>query len=170
MWSTVLGATVPLLSVLVGAALTYWLNVRTRRKNTVEDLFNAAIAATAVADASQHYISQVGLPGGMTETEYGLMIASMIRTGIENNIQRSSEAREAIARVIQYAPELRPYYRGSVISGDKAAEIISLLMKAKERSLRGLPPQPKSSPAMTITDLGQLLTFNCQPIFDMFDD
>jgi hypothetical protein len=53
--STVLAAIVPLLSVLLGADLTYALNVRTRRIGQVEDLFDAAIAATAVADACQHY-------------------------------------------------------------------------------------------------------------------
>jgi hypothetical protein len=37
-------AVLPLLSVLLGSALTYWLNVRARRRTFIEDLINAAIA------------------------------------------------------------------------------------------------------------------------------
>ena len=50
----VVNGAVPVLSVLLGAGLTYWLNVRQRRRSTVENLFDQAIAAVAVADAAQH--------------------------------------------------------------------------------------------------------------------
>jgi hypothetical protein len=51
---------VPLASVLLGAAITYWLNVRTRRRTKVEDIFHDAIAAVAVAQASRGYTAGVG--------------------------------------------------------------------------------------------------------------
>jgi hypothetical protein len=42
----------PLLSTLLGGGITYWVNVRQRRRTYVEDLFNAAIAAVAAAEVS----------------------------------------------------------------------------------------------------------------------
>lgn len=50
-----LDAFLPLVSVLLGAGLTYWLNVRQRRRNAIDDIFAAAIAAVAVAAAGKHY-------------------------------------------------------------------------------------------------------------------
>lgn len=55
-------AVLPLVSELLGGALTYWLNVRDRRRSFIEDLFNSAIAAVAVADASKSYLRRVGKP------------------------------------------------------------------------------------------------------------
>lgn len=52
----IVNALVPLSSVLLGAWLTYVLNVKSRRRTNVEDLFNQAIGAVAVADSSSHYI------------------------------------------------------------------------------------------------------------------
>jgi len=134
MSSTVITATVPVLSVLLGAALTYWLNVRSRRHSSVEALFDAAIATTAVADASQHYLSGIGRPVGMAESDYQAMMSDIVRTGVENHVKRAAEAREAIARVVQYEPRLRPYYQDSVLSGDRPQEIIRLLLEAKSRN------------------------------------
>jgi hypothetical protein len=131
--STVLAAVVPLLSVLLGAGLTYAVNVRTRRVNQVEDLFDAAIAATAVADASQHYLSGIGCPPGMPDQDYQAMMSQIVRSGIENHVKRAGEAREAIARVVAYEPRVRPYYQDSVISGDRPQEIIRLLQEAASR-------------------------------------
>jgi cell division FtsZ-interacting protein ZapD len=50
---------VPLISIAVGAGVTYWLNVRTRRSMRFEDLINAAIAAVAVEEASRSAITRV---------------------------------------------------------------------------------------------------------------
>jgi len=46
----------PLASVLVGAAITYWLNVRSRRRGDVDAAFHSAISAVAVAVASTEFI------------------------------------------------------------------------------------------------------------------
>src|SRR5215470_13374047 len=70
MLSSVMNATVPLASVLIGAGLTYWLGIRTRKRTFVEDLFNEAITAVAVADASQHYIRDVTQPQALSVEEY----------------------------------------------------------------------------------------------------
>lgn len=131
MASTVLNAVVPLVSALLGLALTYVINVRTRRNNFVEDLFNDAIAALVIADASQHYLKKVGQPVGMTDRDYRDLLSNMERTGLEHHARRASEAREALARVFPYEPRVRPYYLDSVLTGDRPQEIIQLLQAAK---------------------------------------
>jgi hypothetical protein len=67
---TLFGAFVPVVSVLVGGGITYWLNVLARRRAHVEDQFNTAIAAVAVADASRHYLRSVGRPVGLSDAQY----------------------------------------------------------------------------------------------------
>lgn len=64
-----LNVTLPLVSVLLGGAITYSLNVRTRRRSYVEDLFNQAIAAVA-ANASIDYLTNVGRPAHLSDDEY----------------------------------------------------------------------------------------------------
>lgn len=93
----VVAAVVPLLSVLLGAAMTYWLNVRTRRRNHVEDAFNEAIAAVAVADASKSYLRRVAKPAEISAADYQQLLADMGRTAVEGHTKRCSEAREALA-------------------------------------------------------------------------
>lgn len=41
-------ALVPVLSVLMGAAITYWLNVHARNRTRVEDIYHDAIASAAL--------------------------------------------------------------------------------------------------------------------------
>lgn len=127
---------VPLLSVLLGAVLTYWFNVRIRRSSRIEDLFNEAIAATAVADASQYYLAGIGRPSGLPEDDYRQVVTELIRIGIANHAKRVGDAREAIARVTQYEPRLRPYYQDPVIKGNQPEEIIRLLETGRSRYVR----------------------------------
>jgi hypothetical protein len=136
MLSTFIAAVVPLLSVLLGAVLTLWINVRVRRSNRIEDLFDEAIAATAVADASQNYLRSIGRPDGLSDQDYKQIIIDLGRTGIENHVKHASEAREALARVVQYEPGVRSYYQDSVIAGDRPQEIIRLLAEAKSRYVK----------------------------------
>lgn len=51
-----------IVSIFVGAAITYVMNVRQRRRTYEEDLVNAAIAAVAAAEISVDYIASVGQP------------------------------------------------------------------------------------------------------------
>ncbi|HUY46504.1 MAG TPA: hypothetical protein VMV92_12340 [Streptosporangiaceae bacterium] len=111
------------------------INIRTRRTNQVEDLFDAAIAATAVADASQNYLSGIGPPNNLPDKDYQAMMNDIIRNGIENHVKRATEAREAIARVVQYEPRVRAYYQDSVLNGDKPQEIINLLREGRSHAL-----------------------------------
>jgi hypothetical protein len=55
--STVAGIVVPFVSIVVGAGITYVINVRQRRRNYVEDLMNAAIASVATAEVSVDFLA-----------------------------------------------------------------------------------------------------------------
>jgi hypothetical protein len=44
---TIFDALVPFGSVLLGSSITYWLNVRSRRRNLVDGYFDDAITAVA---------------------------------------------------------------------------------------------------------------------------
>lgn len=124
-----MSALVPLASVLLGGALTYWLNVRARRRSRVEDLFNEAIAAVAVADASKSYLRQVAKPAVLSDGEYQSLLSSIARSAVEVHIQRAAEAREVVAKVIQYEPKVRPFYADAEAITSSADEIITVLTK-----------------------------------------
>lgn len=147
MLSTIMAAVVPLGSALVGAGVTYWLNVRSRRANRIEDLFDAAISATAVADASLHYphISGVGRPAGITDQDYLNLDQELIHDGFNNYFKRAGEAREAIARLLPYEPRVKPYYQNPIFAEDHIREIMSILTESKDAHFGG-KRKPMSQP------------------------
>lgn len=134
--SVVVNALVPVGSVLLGAGLTYWLNIRTRQRNFLEDKFNSAIAAVVVTDASKNYLEQVGRPDHMPEAAYSILLVEIAETAIENHTRRAGEARKVIAQVVQYEPRLRQFYTDAQAVTDNPEVIISLLMDARDRLLR----------------------------------
>lgn len=135
MVSTIMAAVVPLVSVLVGAGVTYWLNVRTRRSNRIEDLFNAAICATAVADVSLNYphLSGFGRPPGIADQDYRALDEQLNLVGFNNYFTRAGEAREAIARVLPYEPRVKPYYENAVFAQKQIQEVMDILAEGKAR-------------------------------------
>ena len=133
MVTTLTSAAIPLVSVLLGGALTYWLNVRARRRSRIEDLFDDAIAAVAVADASKSYLRSVEKPAALSDNEYRSLLASIARNAVEVHMQRAAEAREAIAKIIQYEPKVRPFYKDAEAITSRADEIIRLLTEARKR-------------------------------------
>ena len=134
--NVVVNALVPIGSVLLGAGLTYWLNVRTRQRNFLEDKFNSAISAVAVADASKQYLKQVSRPDHMPEATYHALLTEIAKTAIENHTRRAGEAREAIAQVVQYEPQLRQFYMNAQAVTDRAEDISALLIEARDRLLQ----------------------------------
>ena len=130
-----MAAVVPLASVLLGAGVTYWLNVRSRRSNRIEDLFDAAIGATAVADVSLHYahLSGFGRPPGITDQDFQALGEQLVRDGLNNYFKRASEAREAIARVLPYEPRVKPYYQNPIFVNEQIKEIMNILAESKAR-------------------------------------
>ena len=135
MLSTIMAAVVPLASVLLGAGVTYWLNVYSRRSNRIEDLFDAAISATAVADVSLNYahLSGIGRPPGITDQDFQALGEQLVRDGLNNYFKRASEAREAIARVLPYEPRVKPYYQNPIFVNEQIEEIVNILTESKTR-------------------------------------
>lgn len=132
----VMAAVVPLLSVLLGAAMTYWLNVRTRRRNHIDDAFNEAVAAVAVADASKSYLRRVAKPAEMSTADYREVLAGMAKTAVENHTKRCGEAREALARVLPYEPAVKQYYENAEAVTNQSDAIINVLREAQRRHAR----------------------------------
>lgn len=132
-------ALVPVLSILAGSAITYWLNVRTRNRTRVEDTYHDAIATVAVAAASKEFITQVGPWRGATNDDYEKFTSRMGQEGNERYIKAVAEARNAIARASAYEPALRRFYAGT--SGSEfddalADEIIGAIRQALARRSR----------------------------------
>jgi hypothetical protein len=132
---TVLNIALPLLSVLFGAAITYWLNVRDRRRNYVENLFNEAIAATAAAEASIDYIAAAGKPTYMTDVDFQEFNRWLVTEGMKTWATNSVRANEALARVVPYLPELNAHLPFEPDSGHRGTNeaIVSLLRQARPR-------------------------------------
>jgi hypothetical protein len=132
-------ALIPVLSVLVGAAITYWLNVRTRNRTRTEDIYHDAIAAVAVAAASKNFITQVGRWQGATDDEYDAFTSRLGQEGNERYIKAVADARSAIARASAYEPGLRQFYaerNGSEFDDTFADEIIGAIRQALARRSR----------------------------------
>jgi len=136
--SGILSAIVPVVSVLLGAAITYWLNVRTRRKTFVEDQLNGAIAAVAIADASRHYLRSVARPEALSDRQYRELLADIAKAAVENHTKRAGEAREALARVMQYDPKVRAFYEDAQAVTDRPIEIIDHLIELKAERTRSV--------------------------------
>lgn len=133
-------ALVPILSVLAGAAITYWLNVRARNRTRTEDIYHDAIAAVAVAAASKDFITQVGPWRGATNDEYDAFTSRLGQEGNERYIKAVADARSAIARASAYEPGLRRFLfaetSGSEFNDALADEIIADIRQALARRSR----------------------------------
>jgi hypothetical protein len=101
-----LNALVPLASVVLGGAITYLINVRQRRRNYVEDLFNQAIAAVAAAEMSVDYMASVGRPEHASDADVEHLRSWMVIEGIKHWAITCRQANDALARVLPYAPDL----------------------------------------------------------------
>jgi hypothetical protein len=58
---------------------------------------------------------------------------TIAHNAIEAHMQRAAEAREAIAKVIQYEPKVQPFYADAEAITSRADEIIKLLTEARKR-------------------------------------
>lgn len=156
MGALVASSVVPLLSVLIGAALTYWLNVRARQRNYVVDLFNQAITAVATADAGRHYIRDVAKPRALSEDDHRELLGQIARAAIESHTRYAGEARTALAQVYQYEPAVKPYYQDATAVIDRPEEIIAFLIDARDRLLgsrRKRPPINTTARPRTVFEM-----------------
>jgi hypothetical protein len=103
---SVLNVLLPLGSVVVGAGITYWINVRARRLGYREDLFNEAMEAVSVAEISVDFRAWVERPALMSEEDYAHVVSWHNMEGVKNATTRVIEANVALARVLPHQPEL----------------------------------------------------------------
>jgi hypothetical protein len=124
-----LNAALPLISVLIGSAITYLLNVRTRRLSKIDDLFHDAMAAVALVVARQKWVNSVSVIEGSQLQERDALWAQLDREGVENYARSIADARAALARASAYAPELREYFFSADMDTvyNRADEILSKL-------------------------------------------
>ncbi len=104
--SVALDAVVPLASTLLGAGITYGVNVRQRRRNYVEDLVNTAIAAVTVAEVSVDYQATVHPPQYMHPDDFESYQRWLVTEGMKAWATNVAEANRALARVAPYRPEI----------------------------------------------------------------
>ncbi len=131
------GVVVPLISIAVGAGVTYWLNVRIRRRVQFEDLINAAITAMAVQEASRSAITRV-VADQLDPADRAELQAALIKAAIENHNVKNMQAREAIARVMAIDHGARDYYHGPDAVGEPSEKIIDHLSRLRD-SRRRIP-------------------------------
>lgn len=101
----------PFVSVLLGAWITYALNVRQSRRTKVDDVFHDAIAAVAVAHASHDFIAELGPWRGGTQDEAREFTSQLGREGNLNYARAVADARAALARASAYDPRLSRYFK-----------------------------------------------------------
>jgi hypothetical protein len=106
--STVTAFTIlaPFLSLMLGAGLTYWLNVRQRHKTYLDDLFKAAISAVYVSEASVDYTSHVGRPDRLSDAGWAELQDWFTTEGLKQWWTRQREANVALASVRAFRPEV----------------------------------------------------------------
>lgn len=100
----VLAAVLPLLSTLLGAAITYWINVRQRKQTHLDDLINQAIGAMAAAEASIDYIAAVHRPIYMNDADFAQFQSWLVTENMKRWATNVAEANIALARVSPYRP------------------------------------------------------------------
>jgi hypothetical protein len=128
-----LHAVVPLVSVFLGALVTYWVNVRTKRRSSAEDLVNAAIAAVAVAEANGRSAAYVNLPDRIKQSDGEELMRRLILGAIESHDLRTHEAREALAKVMTLDGRVREYYLDPEAVFQRPVEVIQVLTEIRDQ-------------------------------------
>src|SRR5437016_1402507 len=108
---TAFNAILPLVAVLLGSLITYWVNVRTRARSKVDDAFREAIAAVAEADSRGKWLDNWSWDGA-SEDESAEVLVQYRRDSMLKYVQVLADARAAVARASVYDPTLAQYYRG----------------------------------------------------------
>jgi hypothetical protein len=152
MTSTVISALVPLLSVLLGALVTYRVNVRTRRRSAAEEIVNAAISAVAVSEANQSRSGRVNLPADFDSSDAQDLRRRIILGAIENHNIRSHEAREALAKVVVLDGRVRQYYLDPDAVFDRPQAIIRELTNIRNRIIHGKNVPRLASPSDSLRE------------------
>lgn len=138
----------PVISVITGAVITYLFTAHRGERERIDKLFNQAIAAVAMLQAARHYVSGVeriqGLrlnPAQREEFEIELR-----KEGVRRFDKRATECREALASVYPYCPAVWTYVERYEISEDEAHAVIVLLQTCQKASRPPLIRKPTRTP------------------------
>jgi len=126
---------VPFLSVVLGAAITYWFSIRQRRHTLVDDRFNDAIAAVSLVISTISYVPHYGKwHEAVSERERIELEKEVAREATLNHMRALAAARDAVAKCVPYQPALDRFLEEPVLYfQDHAHEIIVELRKGKAR-------------------------------------
>lgn len=126
-------ALVPFLSVILGAAITYWFGVRQRRRTLVDDRFDDAIAAVAMVISTISYVPHYGKwHPDVSEEERVSLEKEVAREATLNHMQAIAAARDAVAKCVPYKSALARFLDEPVLYfQDHAKEIIYELRKGR---------------------------------------
>ncbi|WP_188037099.1 hypothetical protein [Actinotalea sp. JY-7885] len=103
---------VPLLSILVGAVITYAVNVADRGRRRVEDVLAHAIGAVATVIATSDFVQRVEWQGA-SPADQKAMDAEVARDSVRAWVKAVADARVAVAHASAYVPELAVRLRAS---------------------------------------------------------
>ncbi|GAA3613421.1 hypothetical protein GCM10022199_16770 [Marihabitans asiaticum] len=111
--TTAVAALLPFVSVLAGAALTYWLNVRQRSHDKAQDVLRAAIAAVAAMQVSTQFATdaRVGATGldALTTGDLRDLSREVTLKGLRVYFESIASARLAVAEASAYFDGLEPF-------------------------------------------------------------
>jgi hypothetical protein len=96
----------PFLSLMLGAGLTYWLNVRQRQQTYLDDLFKAAISAVYASDASVDYTAHIGRPDRLSDAGWIELQDWFVTEALKQWWTRQHQANLALASVRAFRPEV----------------------------------------------------------------
>lgn len=132
---TVVDALVPFFAVILGAAITYWLNIRLRRHTLIEDSFTEATAALSLMLAASEFVPSYGKwHASVSEEERIALEKEIAREATVTFIRSLSVARGAVAKCIPYRPSLGYVLdEPALYLRDHASEIIVQLQSGRER-------------------------------------
>jgi len=128
----------PLVGIVVGGWLTYFLNVRSRQRTYVEDLYNKAISAVMAARNSVDYVATIGPPEHSVSDDAWRELGDwFILQGLKNWWTNLHAAHDALAQVQPYQPAIAGLLPVTIDQGHKDVEgIIRLLLDGREQARR----------------------------------
>lgn len=142
-WLAGVTGTMTLAGVGMGSFLTYVFNERHQRRTETLAIFHRAMAAVATAQAARHYPQRLsanlisGPDSDGADRELEELTLQLQKQGIQRYDEKNALAREALAEVQPFCPEIAPYLDAWAISEDEVPKVQQLLRSALQRTLRG---------------------------------
>ena len=124
--------TSPLTTTVLGGVLASAVGLWRRRRERVDDLLDAAIAACAQFQASRRFGAGIAIPQ-LTGVENQTLATESRMAGIRLHLQRQNEYRSALANVEAFVPDLREHWDVDSITDDHVANALKRIHKAKSR-------------------------------------